>query len=176
MHYRKGNIEDLGALMELGLLSYAEYIPDLSRENWEKIKNFMSNEEAFVQLIDQSDVFVCETDGRIVGMVYLVPGGNPTDLFKAEWAHIRLLGVDPDYRGKGIGRRLTAQCIAQAKQNGEQYLALHTSEFMDAARALYESLGFEQQRSFVHLGRQYWIYLMGLSLEQGRFQPDKQQQ
>ncbi|MDX2173612.1 MAG: hypothetical protein SFY56_10845 [Bacteroidota bacterium] len=35
-------------------------------------------------------------------------------------------------------------CIAHAKQNNEKTIALHTSEFMDAARHIYEGLGFNR--------------------------------
>ncbi len=84
-------------------------------------------------------------------------------MFKAEWSYIRLVGVDPDYRGKGIAKNLTEMCLEFAKKTKEKIIALHTSEFMDAARHIYESLGFKVLREIEpRLGKRYWLYTLEL--------------
>jgi len=55
-----------------------------------------------------------------------------------------MIGVHPKYRGHGISKKLTQRCIEYTTQHGETILTLHTSEFMDAARHIYESLGFKR--------------------------------
>ena len=57
-------------------------------------------------------------------------------------AGIRLLAVDNAFRGKGVGRALTVFCIDRARSLGNGRLVLHTTRAMQAAWALYESLGF----------------------------------
>ena len=81
-----------------------------------------------------------------------------------EWSYIRFVSVDPLFGGQGIGRKLTTMCIDQAKDNGEQTIALHTSEIMTNARRIYESLGFEVLREIdQRLGKRYWLYKLDLN-------------
>jgi ribosomal protein S18 acetylase RimI-like enzyme len=55
-------------------------------------------------------------------------------------------------------------CIDKAKQTKEKTIALHTSEFMDAARHIYESLGFKVLHEIApRLGKKYWLYTLDLS-------------
>ena len=86
-------------------------------------------------------------------MIYIVPSGNPTELFKEDWSYIRFLGVNTKYRGNGIGKKLTDLCLEYAKETNEKYIALHTSEFMDSARAIYEKRGFTKTEEIEYLGK-----------------------
>jgi ribosomal protein S18 acetylase RimI-like enzyme len=74
-----------------------------------------------------------------------------------------MVGVYADFRGLGIGKKLTQQCIALATQSGERIIALHTSEIMHAARATYEQLGFTIVRELpLYFGIRYWLYSLVL--------------
>lgn len=102
----------------------------------------------------------------IVGMAHIIPNGNPADIFKIEWSYIRMVGVNPKYQGQGqgIAKTLTQMCIYKAKQTNEKTIALHTSEFMDAARHIYESLGFKiLQEIDQRFGKKYWLYTLDLN-------------
>lgn len=157
--FRRGNLNDTEDLQALALKSYEQYAHVLSPDNWELFKSNLQNRQRFVDLLNQSTCFVCEHHQKPVGVAYLVPSGKAVQFFKAEWAVIRLVGVDPDYRGMGIARQLTEQCIQHAQESGERTLALHTSEFMDAARHVYESLGFRVYEQIPDLfGKKYWLY------------------
>jgi GNAT superfamily N-acetyltransferase len=106
---------------------------------------------------------VCENANELVGMAFLIPNGNPTTIFEKEWCYIRLVGVHPKFEGKGIGRKLTQMCIDKAKETGEKTIALHTSEFQNAARHIYESLGFVKQKDLdLIYGKQYYLYTLKL--------------
>ena len=107
---------------------------------------------------------LCVNDhGEIVGMSFLVPSGNPTDIFPSDWSYVRMVTVHPLYNGRGIGRELMTRCIDQARNAGETVIALHTSEVMNAARHIYESLGFEIVSELgLRYGKRYWIYRMDL--------------
>ena len=97
-------------------------------------------------------------------MAFLFPSGKPSDLFELEWSYIRMLGVDPDFKGKGIGRKLTELCLDRARKNGERTIALHTSEIMHAAQHIYESFGFRKHHEISpRLGLRYWIYTFHLN-------------
>ena len=74
-----------------------------------------------------------------------------------------MVGVHPDFGGKGIGKMLTQMCIDFAKSSNEKVIALHTSEYMNVARHIYESLGFKQIRELEpRYGKRYWIYKLEL--------------
>ena len=57
---------------------------------------------------------------------------------------IRLLAVDPKFRGLGAGKALTDACILLAKEKGHACVVLHTTHAMKIAWQLYERLGFER--------------------------------
>lgn len=58
-----------------------------------------------------------------------------------------MLGVVPDYRGKGIGQKLTLAGLARLKSKGLQVAELTVDSENKAARSLYRSIGFEVQKS-----------------------------
>ena len=57
-------------------------------------------------------------------------------------AHVRMLGVDPAERGRGIGRRLMDGAIEEARVAGKTVMTLNTTRRMRAAQRMYESMGF----------------------------------
>jgi DNA-binding MarR family transcriptional regulator/N-acetylglutamate synthase-like GNAT family acetyltransferase len=78
--------------------------------------------------------WIAEMDGRNVGSVFLV---KKTD----EVGQLRLLLVEPEARGLGIGARLVEECIAFARQAGYQTLTLWTQANLDAAQHIYKKAG-----------------------------------
>ncbi|MGZ3883541.1 MAG: GNAT family N-acetyltransferase [Bacteroidia bacterium] len=158
--YREGATDDVPQLKSLGLTSYSRLAADL---DWEAMKLFLEKDDLYHELLKTAYAFVCESAGVIVGMAYLVPHGNPTELFPAEWAYIRMVGVHPDYSGRGIAKQLTELCIEKARQTGEATIALHTSEVMRAARHIYENAGFKIEKAIPpRYGVPYHIYRLEL--------------
>lgn len=164
MRYRKGGVADLPKLQQLGMESWSSFEQVLSPENWQQLWRTIQSEQTYRELLVFSECLVCETGaGGIVGMSFLVPRGNPTGIYPAEWSYIRFLTVHPDFGGQGIGRRLMEDCIALARRNGETTIGLHTSEMMRNARRLYENLGFRIIREIEQrFGKRYWLYKLEL--------------
>jgi ribosomal protein S18 acetylase RimI-like enzyme len=168
--HRVGNINDLDGLKKLALKSWEQFRAKLTNENWEKLYTNLNNDNTYSELLDKSECLVCTTDtGEIVGMAFLVPSGNPTEVYDKDWCYIRFVSVDPGFGGQGIGRRLTEHCIELAKEKREKTLALHTSEIMEKARHIYESLGFKILKEIdQRLGKRYWIYTLDIDAEKDK--------
>ena len=162
--YRKALPADKAALKSLGISSYGMYAGLLETEHWEKLKAFLHDEQKLEALMQISTCFVCVCNQELIGMAYLIPHGNPNELFEAGWAYIRMVGVSPLHMGSGIAQELTQLCIQHAKDGGERIIALHTSEFMDAARHIYEKNGFRVLKEIEpRFGKRYWLYTLNLT-------------
>ncbi len=60
---------------------------------------------------------------------------------------ILMLGVDPDYRGQGTGKKVLLAGLARLKSKGLQVTELTVDSENKAAYALYKSVGFKVQTS-----------------------------
>ncbi|MBT8273922.1 MAG: GNAT family N-acetyltransferase [Bacteroidia bacterium] len=89
------------------------------------------------------------TGNKIVGAVvyfsdmkYYGSGGSATDEKNA--AGFRLLAVDSNTRGRGIGRLLTVACIKKAKEDGLNQIIIHSTKAMQVAWKMYDKMGFKR--------------------------------
>lgn len=164
MQIRKGNISDLPQLKKLALDTWQQYQEVLTDENWIRLYNTLADDNTFFELLSNSSSFVCENEEKeIVGMSFLVPSGNPTEIYNNDQCYIRFVTVSSKYAGRQLGQKLTEKCIEKAKETNESVIALHTSEFMNRARHVYEKLGFQVTRELPsRLGKRYWLYEMQL--------------
>ncbi len=79
--------------------------------------------------------WVAERDGAVVGSVFVVRQDDET-------AKLRMLYVDAAARDLGLGRRLVDECLLFARAAGYRRIVLWTNAGLDAARRIYESVGF----------------------------------
>lgn len=99
--------------------------------------------------------WIAERRGAVVGAVFLVRESD-------EIGKLRMLYVEPEARGLGIGRRLVDECIAGARAAGYRKLVLWTNDVLVSARRIYQAAGFvlvseEKHHSFgKDLVGQYW--------------------
>lgn len=163
--FRLGSPADIPALIQLGLISYGQYAPLLAPGGWQQMQAGISNQAMWAHFMERAKCFLYTHENSIVGMAFYFPSGNAWDFYPDNWAYIRMVGVHPKYEGMGIARSLTKKCIEEARAAGESTLALHTSEVMNAARHIYEKLGFTVVQDLPErFGIKYWLFMLPLSV------------
>ncbi len=92
-----------------------------------------------------------EIAGKYAGFLYWHLGEKPFFAPNVEnFAHIREVQVLEKFQGQGVGRELTVYALDRLKALGTKEVFLATTETNNAARCLYESLGFTQFRKQIH--------------------------
>lgn len=162
----QATLTDIPQLKELGLIAYGQYAETLGADNWALMRQNLSNEAIYADLLSKSICFVARLKSEIIGMAFLLPSGNTVDVYEAEWCSIRLVAVHPSHRGKKIAKTLTQVCINQAISNSEKIIALHTSSMMPAAMHVYESFGFKVIKDIgQRFGQPYFLYTLDLPVK-----------
>jgi DNA-binding MarR family transcriptional regulator/GNAT superfamily N-acetyltransferase len=100
---------------------------------------------AFVRNFDaaREHCWIAEHAGRRVGCIFLVAKDATT-------AKLRLLLVEPDARGLGVGRTLVSECVRFALAAGYHKIVLWTQDNLTAARRIYSNQGFVKTGQEVH--------------------------
>lgn len=131
---------DLGYLTFLHGIVYAEeYGYDVKFEAYvaDGLANFI---ESFNPKKDR--IWLAERNHQIVGSIAIVGRSDRT-------AQLRWFLVHPDYRGRGLGKRLLRTALRFCKRNYSTVFLWTTSE-LDAARGLYLDAGFRKTRERRH--------------------------
>lgn len=159
---REARTDEFEEVAALTIEAYQEFGRVIDANAWEQMRNGLANVAARA---DNSRLLVVAEDGRLVGAVhYYPPGTSDVKYFPVEWASLRVLAVAPAYRGKGLGRLLTDECIRRARRDSAAMLGLHTSELMTVAIQMYERMGFRQERELPrNYGLRYWLYALDLT-------------
>jgi DNA-binding MarR family transcriptional regulator/GNAT superfamily N-acetyltransferase len=87
--------------------------------------------------------WIAELDGRVVGSVFLMKASE-------DLAKLRLLYVEPDTRGMGLGRQLVEACVSSARECGYKRMTLWTQSILTGARRIYTQVGFTKTAEEAH--------------------------
>lgn len=114
-------------------------------------------------------VWVAVYDGRVVGSVAirLIDDGAAAEL--------KRMYLQPEFRGRGLGRALLNHAIDWAKQRRCRSIVLDTSTAMTSAQRLYESAGFVRSGTRTEMGahgsRCELLYKLDLASSQSDYPP-----
>lgn len=152
---------DYDTIANINVSAYQEYALGLEAENWQKMKQSL----LMVDRTADAAKFIVAVEPEIIGSIaYYAPGSSNPKFFDSQWASLRLLAVAPNHRGRGIGKLLTREAIARAKQDRAKVVGLYTSEIMTTAQKMYADLGFKLEQELPSmLGLRYWLYLLPIT-------------
>jgi GNAT superfamily N-acetyltransferase len=135
---RREEYEETGRVTALAYREFAD------GDSWNRYLELIADVGARA---DIALVLAAFEDGRIVGSATLELDQRIEDddpVLPPEQAEIRMLGVDPDRRGRGVAKALMDACFAWAATAGKTRMLLHTTERMKVAQAMYEAMGFDR--------------------------------
>jgi ribosomal protein S18 acetylase RimI-like enzyme len=159
---RNARPEEADAVGDLVRAAYTELEPAYPAD-WARYFDMVGRMERHFEL---GEVIVAEQGGRMVATVTFYRDGSLSA--QGPWpegsAGVLRLAVSPEARGLGLARRLTEECVVRCRKAGIQTLALHTTDWMPVAKAMYERMGFLRDESFDFVPRS-GIYAYGYRLE-----------
>jgi ribosomal protein S18 acetylase RimI-like enzyme len=138
---RDARPEELESVARLLKKSYEQYASSMPARSW---KMYLEDIMDVRGRLDSSQLIVATVGDKLAGAVtlYLDKAIPEETGWPAGWSSVRLLGVDPQYRGHGIGRALMEECMKRSREHGFHTIGLHTTLMMDVARRMYERMGF----------------------------------
>jgi ribosomal protein S18 acetylase RimI-like enzyme len=136
---RPARPEELAAA---GEVVAAAYLSDLRVSPWyaDRLRDAASRAELATLLV------AVDSDQTVLGSLTYARGGNRyAQLASDDECEIRMLGVHPEARGRGIGELLVRAAMARGSADGAARMVLSTQTEMKAAHRLYERLGFTRR-------------------------------
>jgi GNAT superfamily N-acetyltransferase len=129
---------------EVGRVTALAYREFADSESWDRYLEVIADVDARAHV---GVVLVAVEEGRILGSATVelherIEDDDPP--LPEDQAEIRMLGVDPDERGRGVARAIMDASFEWAARVGKTRMRLHTTQRMKTAQAMYESMGFER--------------------------------
>jgi len=121
------NLLECAEEVHVGGLTYSEK----AVQGWESIRS-------------HDIILVGEVEGKIVGFV-----ASKLNDPEPDSAYIDLIVVKPEYRGKGIGKKLLEQCILSLKKRGVFFVHLHVRTGFPRTVNFWKKNGFEKKEQLV---------------------------
>jgi len=135
MNMRIANENDVPALCDLLVILFtqeAEFFPNRSQQ------------ETGIRLIledsSKGEIILAESDGRVIGMVNLLY--TVSTFLGQRVALLEDMIVNPEFRGRGAGKKILDAAISHAKRKGCARLTLLTGSANEGAIRFYGRSGF----------------------------------
>jgi ribosomal protein S18 acetylase RimI-like enzyme len=131
-------------LAAAGEVVAAAYLNDLRVSTWyaDRLRDTAARSEHATLLVA---VDARDHDTVLGSLTYARGGTRYAQLAAGDECEIRMLGVRPDARGRGVGELLVRAAMAQGAADGAVRMVLSTQTEMKAAHRLYERLGFTRR-------------------------------
>jgi ribosomal protein S18 acetylase RimI-like enzyme len=143
MEIREARPEEYEETGRVIVQAYDEFI-DPRDEGWDEYLALMAD---VAGRVDRTVVLVAVEGGRVLGTATIelddVLGDDDREL-PPDTAALRMFGVLPEARGRGIARALMDDVLGRIRGAGKTSVILRTTAPMIAAQRLYTSIGFER--------------------------------
>jgi ribosomal protein S18 acetylase RimI-like enzyme len=97
-------------------------------------------------------LFVAERGGQVVGYTYAAVEGRDYMSLRGPAGALYDIVVDPDHRGRGVGRMLLEATVAALEARGAPRVVLSTAERNETAQRLFAHAGF--RRTMIEMTRE----------------------
>ena len=134
--------------MEIKIINFQDnFEKDFYDLNIEWLEYFFQVEEYDYEVLSNSKkyiinkggkIFFAESAGTIIGTVALMPTKKKL-VFE-----LTKMAVKPEYRNKGIGKKLLKKCIDYSKSNNHSSIILYSNKKLNNAIHLYRNFGFKE--------------------------------
>lgn len=167
--FREANRAEFTPLGTLMVQVYAALEGFPSEEQQPDYYQKLRDVEVFTSF-PKAKVFVAVSEGGAVdgGVVYFGDtayyGAGGEAVKKQNAAAFRLLAVNPEIRGKGLGKQLIQCCMDQARKEEHTYMIIHSTKTMMTAWKMYERMGFERFEEIDFLQGKLHVYGFRLAL------------
>jgi len=145
---RRATLKDLGGITEM----YNEAI-------WKTVATFDTNPKTveeqkpwFESHDSMHPILVAEQDGKIVGWASLSKWSDRCAY--SDTAEISVY-VKEEHQGKGIGKKLMQEILAQGQKGGLHTVVARIAESNEASVRLHEAFGFEHVGTMKEVGRKF---------------------
>ncbi|MBW1888228.1 MAG: GNAT family N-acetyltransferase, partial [Deltaproteobacteria bacterium] len=78
-----------------------------------------------------------------IGYCWTIINSEENSALKIKKGRIHMMGVDPDYRGKGLGKAVLSAGLTHLMERGIELAELTVDSSNTVACSLYKSVGFE---------------------------------
>ena len=152
---RPATATDLPTIGRLGALLIQEHHGFDSRRFLAVRDRTPADYASFIRTqLDDPDiaVLVAEENGTVIGYAYAAVEGYDYMALRGPAGVLHDLVVDPQHRGRGVGRRLLDATLAYLKSRGAPRVVLWTAEPNEPAQRLFASIGF--RRTMIEMTRE----------------------
>ena len=130
-HFARGDEEGLCALQNLAFAGHWGFRPNMIEE-----VRYLAN----TSLCHPEGILFITEGQRMVAYCWTID-----DAVYSKKGYVRMMGVDPAYRGRGLGKMVLMAGIEYLRERGMKKIELMVDSRNPVAKRLYQSLGFKRK-------------------------------